>query len=158
MAPRRRWLRGPSGRCRAWSTGTCADEGLGDARGPFDDAGHAQAAFPERALFAAQIAGGLRPFVAAVVAAIPEQRVVGDLQLAQRRAQPADAAIDGGDLAVVVLVLLRQRAVGRLVRRQRLVRHVRGAKPHDRQERLARGGLLADELQASSVVTSEPSP
>jgi hypothetical protein len=54
-----------------------ANKRFGDARGPFDETGHAQAAFPQGAFRAAQVAGGLRPSVAAVVAAIPEEEIVG---------------------------------------------------------------------------------
>ncbi len=86
-----------------------AGERLRDPGRPFDEARHAQAALPQRPLAAAQIARGFRTRRAAVIAAIPEQRVVGHLQLAECRAQLADVAVDAGDLAVVVLVLLGER-------------------------------------------------
>ena len=89
-----------------------------DARRPFDEAGHADPAFPEAALAAAQTAGraALPTGVAgvalgAVVTGEPDQRVVGDAEVAQLLAQPAHLFVEGGDAAVVVLLALAEAGI-----------------------------------------------
>src|SRR5690606_22132097 len=81
---------------------------LWDSRGPFDDRGDADAAFPECPLAIAQSArrswaiASQRP-LRPVVARVPEQGIGCDVELPEFVAQPTDAAVHGGDLTVVVL-------------------------------------------------------
>ena len=82
-----------------------------DARRPFDEARHADPAFPETALASAQSpgraalpAGIAGVALGAVVAGEPEQRVVGDAEVAEFLAQPSYLFVEGGNAAVVVLL------------------------------------------------------
>ena len=84
--------------------------------GPFDDAGDANAAFVEGVLGPAKMAGGIRIDAriyvsgrachrkrgqAAVVAAEPDERIVGYTQISQSPTQVADGPVHGDDLAMV---------------------------------------------------------
>jgi hypothetical protein len=94
--------------------GVARDARLLDHGGPLDDRGHAEAAFVDGALVAAEVGdGGGGDFgEAAVVTAEPEERVVGEAEVAEAAAEGADAAVHGDEFAVVVLGDFWQRGEG----------------------------------------------
>ena len=128
--------------------GNFRDGGPLDAGRPLDHGRNADAALPDVALAAPQTPGDavgvglLRVDPAAVVAAEPDQRVVGNAQLPQAGAERPHAAVNPHKLAEV------GRAARRLeIRGQGLVGGVRAAEPDGRQEGFFLVGHGADEFQ-----------
>ena len=108
---------------------------------PFQNRRNAQAALVDAAFFVA--AAGRFLHQPAVVAAIPNERVVGDAQVAKALSQFAELLIQQGDLQVIAAVLpsllVKIFAAGKVDRRF-LERPMRRRKPGDGEHRL--GAIL----------------
>ncbi|MBI4626253.1 MAG: hypothetical protein HY736_23920 [Verrucomicrobia bacterium] len=83
----------------------------------------------------------------AVVAVVPEQRVVGDAQFPQAGAKLSHRAVHRRELGEEMLRWLRLAGVKREVAFRADVGRVRRSKPHDGEERLAARLRPADEFE-----------
>lgn len=113
------------------------------------DARNTEPAFIDLAFVSPKIphGGGLHFGEAPVVAAKPNEGVVGNLEVTKSLAKSAHGAVEGDEFAVVVLTALIEILEGGDVFFAGFKRKMGRAIPNDSEERLLIGGLLFDELQ-----------